>query len=391
MQVGFGATLILITQCLSGFVSGRMFAYERGKCENSIFNALQDMFKMELRAIINPRFRYSNTKLLGYDLYTPLNPYKRQVLRPGDVASLQKSYFNPKWPVRFSIHGWTGKSTHCSNAAIKDAYLSRGNYNVIVVDWSIYSLDISYSRLSKQLSAIAAALVKFVRFLHQTTGAPYEQMYLVGHSAGSHISGLAGKLLKPQRFGAIFALDPAGLSQLNLGPRDRLAPDDAIYVESIHSDITLLGNPSVELSQASFFANWGQGQPQCPNATAAEFDFACDHFAALYYFAQSIRDPKMFGALGCDSQQSITTASCGCRQDNSKDSSDKKTCTADGFMGGEPAVPKSGIYYFSTKRQPPYGHGDGLVHMRTPIESTILESSVLPRGLFRRSMRPTTV
>ncbi|EDX12731.1 lipase member H [Drosophila simulans] len=349
------------------------FAYAPGKCEVSISDVIQGMITTEAGVLLG-RPRPSQTKLLRYDLYTPLNPEERQLLRPGDLTMLRNSHFNPKWPVRVSIHGWAGKSVTCSNAAIKDAYLSRGNYNVIILDWSRQSLDISYPRVSKQLPSIAANVAKMLRFLHDNTGVPYEQIYMIGHSAGSHISGLTGKLLRPNRLGAIFALDPAGLTQLSLGPEERLDVNDALYVESIHTDLTLLGNPSTKLSHASFFANWGLGQPHCPNATATEFDFVCDHFAAMFYFAESVRQPKSFAALRCSSAKSVLSATCNCNVGGSGKYA-VNTCAGNEFMGGEPAVPKRGIFYLSTRPQSPYGTSDGLVHIKRPRPSTIRETA----------------
>ncbi|XP_039494317.1 lipase member H [Drosophila santomea] len=366
-------TWLLLLGAVGMDASVDYFAYAPGKCELSISNVIQDMITTEAGLILG-RPRPSQTKLLRYDLYTPLNPEERQLLRPGDLTMLRNSHFNPKWPVRVSIHGWAGKSVTCSNAAIKDAYLSRGNYNVIILDWSRQALDISYPRVSKQLPSIAGNVAKLLRFLHDNTGVPYEQIYLIGHSAGSHISGLTGKLLRPQRLGAIFALDPAGLTQLSLGPEDRLDVNDALYVESIHTDLTLLGNPSTKLSHASFFANWGLGQPHCPNATATEFDFVCDHFAAMFYFAESVRLPKSFAALRCSSAKSVLSATCNCNVGGSGKYA-VQTCTGNEFMGGEPAVPKRGIFYLSTRPQSPYGSGDGLVHVKRPRPSTVRETA----------------
>ncbi|XP_016979205.1 lipase member H [Drosophila rhopaloa] len=369
--------LSLLILGTSGMVaSAQYFAYAPGKCDISISDVIQAMINTEAGIILG-RPRPTQSKLLQYDLYTPLNPEERQFLRPGDISMLQNSHFNPKWPVRVSIHGWAGKSTSCSNAAIKDAYLSRGNYNVIILDWSRQALDISYPRVSKQLPSIAANVAKLLRFLHDNTGVPYEQIYLVGHSAGSHISGLTGKYLKPQRLGAIFALDPAGLTQLSLGPKDRLDVNDALYVESIHTDLTLLGNPSTKLSHASFFANWGLGQPHCPNATATEFDFVCDHFAAMFYFAESVRQPKSFAALRCSTAQSVLSATCNCSGNGSRKHA-AQICSGNEFMGGEPAVPKRGIFYLSTRPRSPYGTGDGLVHIRRPRPSTVRETARRP-------------
>ncbi|XP_067640440.1 pancreatic triacylglycerol lipase [Eurosta solidaginis] len=376
------------------------FSYERGNCEVLVSNAIREILMNEMRAQLNPSWREARTKLLRWDLYTPQNPYKAQVLVPGDRHVLQTSYFNAKWPVRFSIHGWTGKSTSCSNAAIKDAYLSVGKFNVIILDYSAISMDISYGRLSRQLQAIAKQLVEFTHFLHRETGIDYESIYIIGHSAGAHIAGLAGKLLKPQRFGVIYALDPAGLVQLSLSDDKRLAPDDAIYTESIHTDITLLGNPSTKLSHAAFFVNWGLGQPHCPNATAVEFDFACDHFAALYYFVETVRQPRAFGSTQCkprDNNNNISSSSsvslwdqmdCGCANEPTAAAATAATdgsslmvtageCTATAFMGGEPAIPKNGTFYLSTRsKSPAFGFGE-TVRIRRAVPAKFLHSSFL--------------
>lgn len=251
------------------------------------------------------------------------------------------------------------------------------------MDWSDIAIDISYPRISQQFSDIAAQIAKFIRFLQKETKVEMNNIYLIGHSAGSHISGLTGKLLKPQKLGAIIALDPAGLVQLGLPENFRLAPDDALYVESIHTDTSHLGNPSVELSHASFFPNWGQGQPHCPNATAAEFDFACDHFSALYYFAESIQKPKLFGAINCTNTSILKYYNCTCNSGSDE-------CNAEVFMGGEPVVPKTGFFYLSTKRSLPYGL-EYIVRIRKVKPPNFLESShISPQllgGLYQGTKR----
>ncbi|EDW15664.2 phospholipase A1 1 [Drosophila mojavensis] len=377
MQLLYSVTLMLLLLLPAGNVSAgkRLFAYERGKCEIAMADVVEGLVNTSLKRLTRPSRRVSQASLLEYDLYTPHNPQERQLLHPGNVQLLRKSNFNGKWPVRVIIHGWTGKSTTCYNAAVKDAYLSRGDFNVIVMDWSQQAMDINYSRVSKQFRSIAASVAQFLSFLHDYAGVPYDNIYLVGHSAGSHIAGLTGKHLSPARLGAIFALDPAGLSQLGVGPSERLAPTDAIYVESIHTDLQLLGNPEGNrLSQAAVFPNWGLGQPHCPNATATELDISCDHFGAVFYFAESVRRPKMFGAVRCRSLQSIRKLTCGCNNSGKHTKFSAATCPADSFMGGEPAMPKKGIFYVSTLRQPPYGTADGLVHMQPPKMSTIFET-----------------
>lgn len=75
-------------------------AYERGKCDISISEVVQGVAMASLRRLSQTPQRHTQASLLKYDLYTPLNPRERQLLRTGDKKMLKNSNFNPKWPVR---------------------------------------------------------------------------------------------------------------------------------------------------------------------------------------------------------------------------------------------------------------------------------------------------
>uniref|UniRef100_A0A0K8V9R2 Pancreatic lipase-related protein 2 n=1 Tax=Bactrocera latifrons TaxID=174628 RepID=A0A0K8V9R2_BACLA len=340
------------------------FRNQLGYCEPFTVELIAGLVSKEARQIIDPGSR-PQQKQLRYDLFTRRNPHTRQVLLAGNRNRLLTSNFNATWPVRLSIHGWNGQTTTCSNAAIKDAYLAKGDYNVILVDWSDYSLDINYFRVVVEISEIARKLNEFTRFLHNQTAVPFSSMYLIGHSAGCHIAGMAGKLLQPDKYGVIYALDSSGPVHRTLDAKWRLAPTDAVYVESIQTDIALFGFPADKLAHASFYPNWGLGQPHCPNVTTMEPDFTCDHFGALYYFVESLQNPSAFGAIKCKNYDSIERSKCGCGA---------RWCHATAFMGGDPAVPKKGVFYFSTRATMPFGYGE-MCRMKRPIRPTIARIS----------------
>lgn len=65
-----------------------------------MLSVVQTMFRNEIQAILNPRFRSLNNQRVRFDLYTPLNPYDSEVLKTNDVNSLRNSNFNPNWPTR---------------------------------------------------------------------------------------------------------------------------------------------------------------------------------------------------------------------------------------------------------------------------------------------------
>ncbi|XP_030378347.1 pancreatic triacylglycerol lipase-like [Scaptodrosophila lebanonensis] len=331
-----------------------------GDCEPFTIEFIAGLIQKKARQLLEPFASLPYKRMLRFELYTRKNPHDHQVLRTGDRSRLTGSNFDAAWPVRFSIHGWNGQTRTCSNAAIKDAYLYKGNFNVVLVDWSDYSLDINYFRVIAELFEMADQINDFARFLHTETGVPYSKMYLIGHSLGCHLAGIAGKRLRPDRYGAIFALDSAGPILNHLNETWHLAPSDAMYVESIQTDLSFFGYRGAHLAHATFFPNWGLGQPHCPNATAMEPDFVCDHFSSLYYFVESLHDDKAFGGFRCKNFKSIVEQKCSCGHEE---------CEAQAYMGGEPAVPKRGIYYLSTRPKRPFGYGKTF-RMRRALQPT---------------------
>lgn len=237
---------------------------------------------------------------------------------------------------------------------------------MILVDWSDYSLNINYLRVIGQILEIATKLNEFTRFIHRYSEFPYENMYLIGHSAAAHIAGMAGKLLYPDRYGVIFGLDGSGPIHRDFNEKWRLSPHDAVYVESIQTDTALFGFPHANLGQASFFPNWGLGQPHCPNVTNMEPYYSCDHFSSIYYFSESILRQRAFGAIKCSNYDAILRQQCGCGE---------KQCPAEVFMGGEPATPKKGIFYLSTRPQRPFGYGTQC-QMKLPIKPTLMRLNI---------------
>lgn len=104
-------------------------------------------------------------------------------------------------------------------------------------------------------------LAGFIVYL-TSYGMQLDELLIVGHSLGAHISGVAGKQLQNGRIGVIIGLDPAGpLFSLNKVTK-RLADTDANYVQVIHTDG---GHLSIKhpIGHADFFPNGGTEQPGC--------------------------------------------------------------------------------------------------------------------------------
>lgn len=84
------------------------------------------------------------------------------------------------------------------------------------------------------------------------------KIYIVGHSLGAHIAGVAGKKVREltgQLLGRITALDPAGPCFSNVSASGRLNRTDAEYVDVIHSNAGMLGIKE-PVGKNTFFFNF---------------------------------------------------------------------------------------------------------------------------------------
>ncbi|XP_039950761.1 pancreatic triacylglycerol lipase-like [Bactrocera tryoni] len=70
-----------------------------------------------------------------YYLYTLSNQNDGQIIT-ADKDSISNSHFDASHPTRVLIHGWTQSYKTDMNVNIRDAWLSHGEYNIIVVDWA---------------------------------------------------------------------------------------------------------------------------------------------------------------------------------------------------------------------------------------------------------------
>ncbi|EDW03519.1 phospholipase A1 [Drosophila grimshawi] len=244
------------------------------------------------------------------------------------------SGFNSSLPTRIIVHGWMSQSRGSFNRDVKNAYLKHGDYNVIVTDWSASSANINYFFVVKLIDEFGAQLAQFTRELNRNFGASYDDMYVIGHSLGAQIAGSAGKFLKPDQYNTIFALDPAGPSFRDRSPQFRIDASDARYVESMHTS----GNFGFlkPTGRATFYPNYGLYQRSC-------LYLGCSHIRAYQMFAESINTPQGFWGTPCER----TEKKWKC------DESQRQAYK----MGGEPSIPKAGIYYVKTSSSEPFALG----------------------------------
>lgn len=91
---------------------------------------------------------------INYELYTKDNKEQSVSLRAGNAAQLKESPFNPAWPTKIIIHGWSEGGNAFWLHDIRRNYLSIGDYNVIYVDWFASSTKeyLTSVKLTRQVS-----------------------------------------------------------------------------------------------------------------------------------------------------------------------------------------------------------------------------------------------
>lgn len=184
---------------------------------------------------------------------------QKNVFAPLYVGQLGiEDTIRPEQPFKLIIHGWTDCADSDWYDYFKNEYLSKGDYNVIMVDWSkpasaLYPLSAVYT------TDVGKYVGELIVDLHKTYNISLTNVHLIGHSLGAHISGYAGKYVKEQtgiQIGRITALDPAGPLFLLSGCNKRLCKTDAEFLDVIHTDGGKLGYNGA-IGHADFYPNGG--------------------------------------------------------------------------------------------------------------------------------------
>ncbi|XP_014275628.1 lipase member H [Halyomorpha halys] len=273
--------------------------------------------------------------------------YNREIENPEVYKALvRRRSFLPSFrhnkPLKVVIHGWMGKDNKTFCSRLKDGLLKNQDVNVITVDWSDNgSRNWLYPVSRNRVPEVAEIVAEFLDNLNKKFKVRLEDIHVIGHSLGAHISGLAGKKVTTGKIGRITGLDPAGPSFSVKRPEERLTEESAIFVDVIHTCATMLGITE-PIGHADFYPNDGNWkQPGCG------FDVygACSHTRSQYLYLESLENKKAFPAVPCPSWDDF---------ENNKKSCDlgKKV-----YMGEGLSRSAKGVYYLETNKQSPFGLG----------------------------------
>lgn len=268
------------------------------------------------------------------------NNREGQVIRWDDPSWIPGSTFNPANPTKITVHGWNGGATSRVNGVVHEHLFRVGEFNCITVDWSVGASTNNYIAARNRVGHAGAIAARLLRMLSDVTGADLRQMSAIGHSLGGHVVGFIGKNLNGQ-LGSVVALD-AALPLFSIdNPDGRTAANDAIYVESMHTNAGLLGFDE-PIGQTNFYPNWGRSQPGC----GVDVTGNCAHQRTHEFFAESITSTVGFWARQCRDYSDIVNQNCVQSGENT-------------LMGGEPlrSTGRTGVFWLPTRDAVPYAMG----------------------------------
>ncbi|XP_043280757.1 pancreatic lipase-related protein 2 isoform X2 [Venturia canescens] len=283
-----------------------------------------------------------------YQLYTRRNPLRPQILKPSNPWSLKRSNFDKNVPTVVYIHGYGERAPGRSSMAIRDAYLRRGRYNIILVDWGKLSALPWYITAVGNSRSVGPHVGKMVRWLEYHGAVPMSKLHVIGFSLGAEVAGFMGKSLAPRKVARITGLDAAYPLYMNTGSKGHLAASDATFVDVIHTDGGVFGflRP---LGHADFYPNGGRPlQPGCTLDTLISMGvtrllnqyIVCGHNRAWRFYAESVTNPHGFPASRCWKWPPDSRASC--------------TWSPVALMGLSTDPRLRGIFYLRTNARPPF-------------------------------------
>ncbi|XP_009995044.1 PREDICTED: endothelial lipase [Chaetura pelagica] len=206
---------------------------------------------------------------------------------------------------------WLGSLVSALQEREKDA-------NVVVVDWLPLAHQL-YTDAVNNTRVVGKSIGRLLDWLQVRQGNPnfkLENVHLIGYSLGAHVAGFAGNHVRGT-IGRITGLDPAGPMFEGVDPSRRLSPDDASFVDVLHTYTRETLGVSIGIQMPvghlDIYPNGGDFQPGCglsdvlgaiAYGTIGEV-VKCEHERSVHLFVDSLvnQDKQSFAFQCTDSSR----------------------------------------------------------------------------------------
>ncbi|XP_044299888.1 lipoprotein lipase isoform X1 [Varanus komodoensis] len=298
-----------------------------------------------------------------FSLRTSKNPYEDTCyIVPGQEASVAQCNFNLTTKTFMVIHGWTvtGMFESWVSKLVKALYTREPYSNVIVVDW-LSRASLHYPVAAAYTKVVGEEVATLIDWMEEQFGYSVDKIHLLGYSLGAHVAGVAGSLTS-NKINRITGLDPAGPHFEYADASLRLSPDDAVFVDVLHTYTRGTPDRSIGIQKPvghiDIYPNGGGFQPGCNIGDAlrmiaekgihnADQLVKCSHERSIHLFIDSLLyGEKPIMAYRCNSKEAFERGLClSCR---------KNRCNNLGYQIKRVRNKRNSKMYLKTRAQMPY-------------------------------------
>uniref|UniRef100_A0A672ILX4 triacylglycerol lipase n=1 Tax=Salarias fasciatus TaxID=181472 RepID=A0A672ILX4_SALFA len=329
----------------------------------------------------------NNSTVAKFSLRKPSHPDDDLCyIIPGNPESLATCTFNSTSKTFLVIHGWTlsGMFESWVPKLVSALYQREQTANVIVVDW-LNSAQNHYVVAAQNTKAVGQEIARFIDWMEETTNMPLNNIHLIGYSLGAHVAGFAGSHAT-NKVGRITGLDPAGPDFEGEHAHRRLSPDDARFVDVLHTFTRGSLGISIGIQQpvghVDIYPNGGSFQPGCNLRGALEkianfgiFAISdavkCEHERAVHLFIDSLlNEQDAAKAYRCGSNEAFDRGMClNCR---------KSRCNTVGYDISKIRRPRNVQMYTKTRASMPFRvyHYQLKIHFSSKMNISEMEPSL---------------
>ncbi|KAG8456844.1 hypothetical protein GDO86_002578 [Hymenochirus boettgeri] len=346
MRIPFGLLLCLWSMVQTGHSS--LLAEEGLLKDDTIANLLKD--ENDFASATNPNIRF-NAHFSKHE--------DGCYLIPGQDDCLGTCNYNTTAKTFIVIHGWTmsGLFENWLHNLVNALQEREQNSNVIVVDWMNLAHQL-YPDAVNNTRAVGKDTAILMDWLKEKANLSLENVHLIGYSLGAHVAGYAGNYVNGT-IGRITGLDPAGPMFEGVEAHKRLSPDDADFVDVLHTYTREALGVSIgiqmPIGHIDVYPNGGDFQPGCglsdvlgAIAYGSIGDAVrCEHERSVHLFVDSLinKDKESFAFQCTDSGRFKKGICLSCR---------KNRCNAIGYNAKKVRSKRNSKMYLKTRAQMPY-------------------------------------